>query len=212
MKYSELVAREGLVFILPLWVLTIVLWYINWMVSAAVFAILTLFCIYFFRNPHRIIPSGEDIVISPADGKVMYITPATPDEYCDEEMIKVSIFLNIFNVHINRVPISGQVDFLKSTTGLYLSAYKPEVSEKNTRKYLGLMTHWGKILVVQISGLVARRIVNRAQMGEFFQSGDRFGLIRFGSCTELYLPKNCEIKVVPGQKVKGGETVIAKLL
>ena len=121
------------------------------------------------------------------------------------------IFLSIFNVHINRNPIGGRVEWVQRFTGMYLPAYKDEAGKKNVRNYLGIVTNWGKVLVVQITGFVARRLVCWVREGDTLSTGQRFGLIRFGSCTEVYLPEEVTILVKAGQKVKGGETVIARL-
>jgi phosphatidylserine decarboxylase len=140
----------------------------------------------------------------------MSIERVYQDRYLQDEVIKVSIFLSLFSVHINRAPLTGKVELVQAVAGEYLPAYNKEASHKNVRNYLGLSTAWGKILVVQITGIIARRIVCWSKPGDLLDTGDRFGLIRFGSCTELYLPLEASILVKPGQKVKGAETVIAK--
>jgi phosphatidylserine decarboxylase len=212
MKYSEPIAREGLVFILPAFLLAMISWYAGWPVAAVVFLVFALFSMFFFRNPPRSVPAGDDIVVSPADGRIMRIDSVQPDAFISTEMIRISIFLSIFNVHINRVPVAGEVVFLQTGGSSYLPAYRAEAGAKNVRKYLGLRTAWGDILAVQVTGLVARRIVNRAQLNESYALGERYGLIRFGSCTELYLPPNAKVSVREGQKVKGGESILARFI
>ncbi|MDD3364791.1 MAG: phosphatidylserine decarboxylase, partial [Syntrophomonas sp.] len=144
------------------------------------------------------------------DGRVMDIKTVVEENYVHAKTIRVRIFLSIFNVHINRSPIEGRVEWVNRVSGIYLPAYKDEVSDRNARNYVGIVTEWGKILVVQITGLIARRLVCWVQPGDTLKIGERFGLIRFGSCTEIYLPEDATILVQTGQKLKGGETVIAR--
>lgn len=210
MNHSEPIAREGWLFIVIAILLTILLYFLAGYGGAFVGLILIIFCTFFFRNPGRNIPEGTGTVVSPADGVVMDITPMLEDRYVKADTQRVRIFLNIFNVHINRNPIAGKVEWTEKVAGEYLPAYKDEASYKNVRNYLGISTKWGKIMVVQITGLIARRLVCWVHPGDTMLTGERFGLIRFGSCTEIYLPAEADIKVTPGQKVKGGETVIAR--
>jgi phosphatidylserine decarboxylase len=212
MKYSEPIAREGLVFILPTAGLALAGYYFHLLPLTVAATAFVCFSLFFFRNPRRRVPEREDIAVSPADGRIMRISTTAPDAFREEEMLKISIFLSIFNVHINRIPVAGRVVFTHQDGTSYLPAYQAEAGKKNVRRYLGLHTAWGPVLVVQITGLVARRIVNRAQVGDVYASGERFGLIRFGSCTEVYLPVNCELMVREGQTVKGGESILARLI
>jgi phosphatidylserine decarboxylase len=210
MTHREIVAREGWPFIAFFMFLAAVLYLTISYIGLAVGLVLTIFCIYFFRNPERIVTGEKGIVVSPADGRVMDVKTVVEENYVHAKTIRVRIFLSIFNVHINRSPIEGQVEWVNRVAGIYLPAYKDEVSERNARNYLGIVTDWGKILVVQITGLIARRLVCWVQPGDTLEIGERFGLIRFGSCTEIYLPEDAIILVQPGQKLKGGETVIAR--
>jgi len=209
-NHGELVAREGWIFILFFAVLTIGLYYFEAYVSALIAFILTIFCVFFFRNPPRTIDGHKGVVVSPADGRVMDIVKVKENKYLQGPAVRIRIFLSVFNVHINRVPIAGRVEFSEKVPGLYLAAYKDEAGQKNARNYLGINSEWGKILVVQVTGLIARRLVCWVKPGDELMTGQRFGLIRFGSCTEIYLPKNATILVQPGQKVKGGESQIAR--
>lgn len=176
----------------------------------------TLFTLYFFRNPerksHNVSPFD---VMSPADGVVLYIDNVQEDRVIHGKAIKVSIFLNIFNVHVNRAPIAGKVTYLKYQPGKFLPAFKGHASHLNERNYLGICCQENpklSLLVVQITGFIARRIVCWFKEGSTLEQGERFGLIKFGSCTEVYLPEGSEVLVQEGQKVKGGETVIGRLL
>ncbi len=210
MTHREIVAREGWPFIAFTIFLSAALYLTVSYIGLAVGLVLTIFCVYFFRNPERIIAGQKGMVVSPADGRVMDIKTVVEDNYVHAKTIRVRIFLSIFNVHINRSPIEGRVEWVNRVSGIYLPAYKDEVSDRNARNYLGIVTDWGKVLVVQITGLIARRLVCWVQPGDTLKIGERFGLIRFGSCTEIYLPEDTTILVQPGQKLKGGETVIAR--
>lgn len=176
------------------------------------FAVITLFVIWFFRNPQREIDCSPGVIVAPADGRIMSINSVHENKFIGEEAIQIRIFLSVFNVHVNRVPVEAKVDWVYRTGGIHLPAYKTEASEKNAQNYVGLLTDWGKVLVVQITGLIARRIVCWVNPGDEVNTGDRFGLIRFGSCTELYLPCDVELTVQPGDKLKGGETVIGRFI
>lgn len=212
MQHNEIIAREGWIFIIIALAIAAVLAVFHFYIPALIFAALTLFCIFFFRNPERIIPEGDEMVVSPADGKVMDVTTVNEGLFIKGNAKRVRIFLSLFNVHINRAPVSGKVGFIKQVAGKFLPAYKDEVSFKNQRNYIGLETDFGRVLVVQITGLVARRLVCWVESGNVLQRGERFGLIRFGSCTEIYLPVETEILVKIGDSVKGGESVIAKFI
>jgi phosphatidylserine decarboxylase len=207
--HKLIIALEGWPFIFP-GILLSVLIGLHSVALATPFAIVTLFTIWFFRNPPRKIDDSPGIIVAPADGKVMSIKEVHEEKFIGGNSIQIRIFLNLFNVHVNRVPVQAKVDWVHKTGGLFLPAYKPEAGEKNVHNYVGLITDWGKVLVVQITGLVARRIVCWVKAGDEVNTGERFGLIRFGSCTELYLPCDANILVKPGDKLKGGKTVIGR--
>ncbi|MDD4775870.1 MAG: phosphatidylserine decarboxylase family protein [Syntrophomonas sp.] len=211
MSHSEPVAREGWPFILLFALVTWLLYVFVNDYAALLGLVLTLFSIFFFRNPERRIPGEQGSVVAPADGRVMDVVNVTETEYIQAEVVRVRIFLSLFNVHINRAPVNGRVEWVQKVPGRYLAAYRDEAGILNARNYVGLATQWGKVLVVQVTGLVARRLVCWVQPGDTLAGGQRFGLIRFGSCTELYLPAGTEILVAPGQKVRGGESLIARL-
>ncbi|QGT99411.1 Phosphatidylserine decarboxylase [Candidatus Syntrophocurvum alkaliphilum] len=204
------IAREGLPFILLFTLLSIICLYFFYNL-AIIPLLLTFFCIYFFRDPERVLTDTKDMIVSPADGKIMSIEEINEQKYLNKKVIKVSIFLSVFDVHINRIPIDGKVLTVHNVGGIFLPAYKKDASDKNVRTYIILETNWGKVMVAQITGLIARRIVCRVKPGDNVFIGDRYGLIKFGSCTEIYMPLEAEILVKPGDKVRGGESIIAKL-
>ena len=170
-----------------------------------------LFVIYFFRNPEREIPEEENIIVSPADGKIMDIKEIYDDSFINGHAIKVSIFLSIFNVHVNRSPISGEIKYKHYKPGKYFPAFKSHASELNERNTIGIDNGDIKILVNQITGFIARRIVCWVNEDDFLQKGERFGLIKFGSCTEVIVPISVKICVKVGQVVRGGKTIIGRL-
>lgn len=178
-------------------------------------AVLTLWCIYFFRDPDRVTPVNDDLVISTADGVVQKIERAklpTELNMGDEERIRVSIFLSVFNVHVNRVPATGKITNLFYYPGKFLNASLDKASTDNERQLVAMKTKSGKdIAFVQIAGLVARRIVCNIEEGQEVKAGERFGIIRFGSRMDIYLPKDVLPLVVEGQTCVGGETVIADI-
>lgn len=210
MSKNYYIAKEGFPFIIFFILLSGILFYFSFPILTGIALFFALFCMYFFRNPERTISSENDIVVSPADGKVMSIEKVQENKLIKGEALKISIFLSVFNVHINRMPIGGEIMMQEKVSGLYLPAYKKDISDKNARNYIGIKTPFGMILVVQITGLIARRIVSWVKVGDKLNTGDRFGLIRFGSCTEIYLPTDSEILIEVGQKVRGGETIIAR--
>jgi phosphatidylserine decarboxylase len=179
--------------------------------------ILTLWCVYFFRNPTRFTLADDDDIISPADGVVNNIenNASVPEELDldpKEEWTKISVFLNVFDVHVNRLPASGEVLEVKYKEGLFLSANSEDASEKNERSSVLLKTKNNQNIVFsQVAGLVARRIFNELKKGDEVKAGKVYGIIRFGSRTDIYLPKGSKIKTLIGQRMIGGETIIAKL-
>jgi len=178
-------------------------------------AVLTAWCAYFFRNPDRVTPTRAGLVISPADGVVQSIQSAVPPaelEMGDAPLTRVAVFMNVFNVHVNRVPIDGTISALSYRPGKFLNASLDKASEDNERQSLKVTTADGKdIAFVQIAGLVARRILCWAKVGDNMRAGERFGLIRFGSRVDVYLPAGVEPLVCIGQTAIAGETVLADL-
>lgn len=173
---------------------------------------LTGWCAYFFRDPQRVTPVGRSLVISPADGKVSLIDHAVPPrelELGSEPMLRVCVFMNVFNCHVNRAPIAGKIETIAYKPGKFLNAELDKASEDNERNSLVISTPAGNVGVVQIAGLVARRIVSFVKDGQSLTMGERFGLIRFGSRLDVYLPEGAKPLVAEGQTAIAGETVLA---
>ena len=206
--------KEGYVFILIFGLVTLVLFSFSQALGWIGF-VLTIWCAFFFRDPIRTTPIIEDAIVSPADGIITKIALAKPPvelSMPDVEMKRISIFLNVFNVHVNRIPINSKVKELHYHPGKFLNASLDKASEDNERNSVLLETASGtEIAVVQIAGLIARRIVCDIRQGQEVEAGERFGIIRFGSRVDVYLPQNIEPNVAEGQVVIGGETVLANL-
>jgi len=210
-NYGIPVAAEGWPFIIPLAVVTVLLFALGWRSTAVVVLVLMLFVLFFFRDPERSAPEGEGIVVSPADGRVIIVTDHYEGEYLKTEVKKISIFLSVFNVHVNRIPISGTVEQVKYQPGKFLVASVDKASTDNEQTAV-LITHGKhKVLVKQIAGLIARRIVCYARPGDTVATGERYGLIRFGSRVDIFLPKNADIMVKVGDRIKGSRDVIGVL-
>jgi phosphatidylserine decarboxylase len=177
--------------------------------------VLTLWCVYFFRDPERVTPTREGLIVSPADGVVQLIDMAVPPPELDmgeDARERVCVFMNVFNVHVNRVPIDGIIRRIAYRPGRFLNASLDKASEHNERESYRLETDSGEdIAFVQIAGLVARRIVCQVQEGQPMQAGQRFGLIRFGSRVDVYLPKGVKPMVALGQIMTAGESIIADM-
>jgi len=172
--------------------------------------ILFVFILWFFRNPKRNILKNPEIILSPADGKVVLIEEVDEVEFFNEKKIKVSIFLSPLDIHVNRYPVSGKVLYSKYHKGKYLVAWHPKSSDKNERSTIVIENKkFGKIMYRQIAGAVARRVVNYAKVDSFVEQGDDSGFIKFGSRVDIFLSKNFKLKVNVGDKVKGGITIIA---
>jgi len=196
----------------PLVLLAVFLWLVRAFAWAGFFSLAAGFVISFFRDPERPIPPDEKAVLSPADGKIIRIESVTEDRYLKASTIKVSIFMSVFNVHINRVPLSGRIVDTAYRPGKFVSANLDKASAANEQKALLLETREGaRILFVQIAGLIARRIVCWVEKGDFVGRGRRFGMIRFGSRVEVYLPPDTRMQVRLGQKVYGGQTILGYL-
>jgi len=209
---NQLIAREGYPFIALFGFVTLVFALLGWVVLTLLFLFLTLFSTYFFRNPERVIPTGEDLLIAPADGKVIFVGEVQEDRYFKERVTKISIFMSVFNVHINRVPCGGKVLDMYYNKGGFVNASYDKASESNEQAGILLETTGGaKILFVQIAGLIARRIVTYPVVGDLLQRGVRYGLIRFGSRVDIYLPKTAEVTVTLGEHTVAGETVLGTL-
>lgn len=188
---------------------------IIWLPLGVVGLVLTIWCYYFFRDPDRVTPQIKDVVVSPADGVVQMITRVTgPEELGlnNKTFNRVSIFMSVFNVHVNRAPATGKILRLAYIKGKFFNATLDKASKDNERQLLAMRTECGKeIAFVQIAGLIARRIVCFAKEGQTYQAGERFGLIRFGSRLDVYLPTDIEPQVCVGQTMVAGETILANL-
>jgi len=209
---KSIVAVEGLPFIIPVLVITVVSAILLPIWVTVICVVILTFVTAFFRNPQRKIPADPKAVISPADGKVIEIKEMDEPDFLGGRCIRVCIFMNVFNVHINRVPMGGTVKKVRYFPGKFLVASLDKASELNERSAVLIEGAGGvKILVVQIAGLVARRIVSYVSEGDSVTKCDRYGLIRFGSRLDLYLPTDTDIKVRLGQKVRSGETIMGEL-
>jgi phosphatidylserine decarboxylase len=205
------IAAEGYPFIALAVFINVVLALLSWKIPAIFVFCLTLFIVFFFRNPERIVPEGEHMVVAPADGVVIYLGPAH-EEHLDAEMLKISIFMSVFNVHINRSPLSGRVVDTFYKSGKFLDVRDKRASFENEQSGLVVETGEGaRIVVVQVAGLIARRIVCYAHKGDMLTRGTRYGLIRFGSRLDVYLPKGSDLRVALGDKTVAGETILGCL-
>lgn len=179
---------------------------------AAIFpAVLAMYCIYFFRNPKRKIPTDSTLIVSPADGTVQDVVELEGDDFVKSPCKKIIIFLSVFDVHVNRSPIAGKIKIQKYVCGRFRPAYKDSVGFENERHLIGIENEKIRVTVTQIAGILARRIVSWVTLDDKLEKGELYGLIRFGSCTEIVVPSTVEIFVQKGQKVRGGETVIGKI-
>lgn len=214
-KHNWIIVSDAYPILALLLVLTVCAYFLGGLWVAAFPFLLILFTLYFFRNPFRNIAAQQDEIVSPADGVVLTIEEVEENNYFQGAAIKVSIFLNIFNVHVNRTPVAGVIDYIHYKPGKFLPAFKSHASHLNERNYVGIKCENNsnlRILVVQITGFIARRIVCWAKEGDKLLQGDRFGMIKFGSCTEIYLPVGTKVLVEKGQKVRGGITVIGRFM
>lgn len=206
------VHKEGYPFVAAFFVASLVLGWI-WDPLFWIGLVLTLWCAYFFRDPERVTPQDDDLVISPADGRVSSVQMAVPPEELDlgfEPMLRVTIFMNVFNCHVNRAPVRGRVSAIVYKEGQFLNAELDKASTDNERNGLVIESKHGRVGVVQIAGLVARRIICWTNPNEPLDAGERFGLIRFGSRLDVFLPAGAEPRVSLGQTAIAGETVIAE--
>jgi phosphatidylserine decarboxylase len=170
---------------------------------------ITFFMAYFFRDPDRTVPEGRGLFVSPADGKVILVKDVYEKDYLQADAKEISIFMSPLNVHVNRAPCDGKVTQVKHTPGQFMAAYKDDASLKNENIVMALEGGQGRVLVRQVAGFVARRAVCRVKPGDLLKRGERYGMIKFGSRLDVYLPKDAQILVKPGDKVLAGETVIA---
>ncbi|MBH0207051.1 MAG: hypothetical protein A4C66_03625 [Nitrospira sp. HN-bin3] len=205
-------AKEGIPFIAVPAGVTLLTGLLGWSFVAFLGGVATLFSAWFFRNPARVIPQGPNLIVAPGDGKVIAVEEEFEPRYLKERGIRVTIFLNVFDVHINRMPCDGMVENVQYQPGLFMVASKPEATFMNEQNALMIKTPEGiKVLCVQVAGLIARRIVCWIAPLERAVRGERYGLIRFGSRMDTFLPIGTTIRVAVGQRVKGGETILGEL-
>ncbi len=205
-------AKEGFPFIGAAAGITLIAGWLGWTPVAAVAAVLTLFVSWFFRNPARVIPQGSRLIVAPGDGKVLAVEEEFEPRYLKDRSVRISIFLNVFDVHINRLPCDGTIEDVQYQPGLFLVASKPNATLKNEQNAVMIKTAKGaKVLCVQVAGLIARRIVCWVNPRDRAVRGERYGLIRFGSRMDTFLPVGTAIKVSVGDRVKGGETILGEL-
>ena len=210
---------EGRHFLVPFFLAAAFCWWMAgdstafwlWIWPAAIFTLFFVFCANFFRDPDRRIPEGEDVVVAAADGMVDAIEEVEETEVLKKRCRRVSIFLNVFSVHVNRAPIAGRVTYQKHHPGNYCDARDPYCHQKNEALTWAFTGAKATLVVRQITGAIARRIVPWSRTGEAVEKGHRFGMIRFGSRTDIYLPLDAEICVKIGDEVEGGSSVLAKL-
>lgn len=206
------IASVGWKFVSPLIVLSALFLVLGWTIAGIVFLFLGLWTLYFFRDPDRVPPGGEGNIVCPADGRVDTIEVVDFPDFPDGKAVKVGIFLSVFDVHINRAPVSGRVVETRYQRGRFLNAMNKKTSLVNESNMIVLETAKGPIIVKQIAGFIARRIICHLKNGDTVERGDRIGLICFGSRTETFLPTGAQIKVTCGMKVHGGSSILGVLL
>jgi len=206
------IVREGLPFVAAAGGLTGLAGLLGWMLPAGVLGAVTLLTAWFFRNPSRRAPRTAGAVVAPGDGRVLAVHEEYEPRYLKDQATRVSIFLSVFDVHVNRIPCDGTIEDIVYQPGRFLAANRPEATLRNEQNSLLIRTAGGaKVLCVQVAGLLARRIVCWAFPGETVNCGERFGLIRFGSRVDVYIPLGATLRVAVGEHVKGGETILAEL-
>ncbi len=204
-------APEGYPFIIIFAALSGILFLMGGHGIALMSLLLTAFMLYFFRDPERTAPEGKNIFVAPADGKIIVIKDVIETEHLHKDVKQVSIFMSPFNVHVNRVPCDGRVKKVQHVKGKFLAAYKDEASMQNEHIDMVFETQYGDLLLRQVAGFVARRAVCRKKEGDILQRGERYGLIKFSSRVDIYLPKDAVIKIRLGDRVKAGETVLGEI-
>ncbi len=206
------IASDAWRFFIPLVIAAGILLVLGFGTTSILLSLLALFVLFFFRDPERKIPEEPNLVVSPADGRVARIDRDWFDDTTGEKRIRLSIFLTVFNVHINRYPVSGKVVRKEIVPGKFLAAFNHLASEENSRSVVVIDSDYGKITVKQIVGLIARRIICNTEEGDTAVRGERYGLIRFGSRMDVTMPSGTELLVQKGDKVYGGSSAIARLI
>lgn len=213
-----MIAKDGVKFIVYTGLVFLIFLILSIRFDSIVFTFLAccsgfifIFNFFFLRDPERSTPEDEDIVVSPADGTVIKIAEVDEPVYFKGRSQLISVFMSVFNVHVNRIPVDGQVEFVDYKAGQYLAAFADKASDINEQSMIGIKTSKGKVYFKQIAGLLARRIVYHVKQGDAVKKGERFGLIRYGSRLDIFLPLSAKINVQLKQKVKGGVTILAEL-
>lgn len=173
--------------------------------------LLIIFTLNFFRDPERKAPDRDDVVLSPADGKVLFVKDIIDNKFINDKAKMISVFMSPLNVHVNRIPIDGTVDYLEYHKGEYIAAFEDKASEVNERSEIGITSKYGKVFFTQVAGFVARRIVYELSKGDTVKMGERFGMIKFGSRVDVIVPADWKAKVKQGDKVSAGETILFEI-
>ena len=204
------IAPEGWPFIAAFWILEFGFLYFGFTTAAIAWLPVAVWVVAFFRDPVRVGPRGDTLVIAPADGLVVSVRSIDEPDFHGGEVQRVSIFMNVFNVHVNRYPVNGTIAYRKYTPGAFVNAAAEKASLENEQSSVGIVAPRGKVLVRQIAGLVARRIITDHGEGTVVRQGDRMGLIRFGSRVDVFLPKGVTIRVAEGERTVAGVSIIAE--
>jgi phosphatidylserine decarboxylase len=205
------IVAAGYPFVLGAGAVVFLAWLAGWNALAFLGALTGFFFLYFFRDPERTIPGEAAAIVSPADGKVILADEVKEEKFLHGPAKRIGVFMNLFDVHVNRAPVAGVVAASEHIPGQFLAAFKEEAEKANERQATLLLTDGGQqILVVQIAGILARRIVSFCRPGQRLARGERLGMICFGSRVDVYLPATCEVLVKKGDRVKAGETVVAR--
>lgn len=204
----------GIVLIISFFLLVAGIFFNNGFIKYPLFVIallLIIFTLNFFRDPERITPAKDNIVVSPADGKVLFVKEVIDEKFINGKAKQISIFMSPLNVHVNRIPISGTVEYLKHYEGEFIAAFEDKASEKNERTEIGIASEKGKVLFTQIAGFVARRIVCDLKVGDNVKIGEKFGMIKFGSRVDILVPNTWQEKVKKDDNVFAGETILFEI-
>lgn len=204
------IAPEGWPFILAGWAVQLALAVMGWWLAAALWLPIAIWLLVFFRDPLRSGPRGADVIIAPADGKVVSVIPMHEPDVIGGTATRISIFMNVFNVHVNRYPVDGPISFRRYRPGKFFNAADEKAALENEQSDVGIITAHGPILTRQIAGLIARRIITDHGEGVTAQQGERMGLIRFGSRVDVFVPAGVEVLVKEGETTTAGQTVIAR--
>jgi len=212
-----MIAKDGIPIIFTTGFIVIVLAFLAYFLNSVVLEILAfllggifVFHFFFFRDPDRQTPVGGNLIIAPADGTIISIDEVEENEYFNDKVQRISIFMSVFNVHVNRIPWAGEVEYLDYAQGRFKAAFAEDAPEVNERTVIGIKSDKGKLMFKQIAGLIARRIVYNIKPGDKVKSGERFGLIKYGSRVDVYFPISVKLNVKLKDKVKGGSSVIGE--